>query len=275
MLATEMGSSPSGRGFHPPTSRSARVVSLHLDGFLRTRAAGLLHPAPGPGVRRVSVEPSHHRTKPKPGAPWVGSSFPRRGHPSKGFPRPQPYRITAASCPRAVAFSRSGEGTGSGRLQGLALLTSPWRRTAVSSDGSLAPPMGFCPLRGPLGAPVRLLSLAVRERTAREWRTAHRGEAAAVGRVVGGGDSPGDVPEGPSPDQTAAGSLQRFSAPTGLPEGGPVRATARSPRAPHEAAPARSLQSLSGSRGRFPRGRSAVAGARGPVPRGCRPPWGS
>jgi len=90
------GRSPSGRGFHPPTSRSARVVSLHLDGFLRTGAAGLLHPAPGPGVRRVSVGPHHHRARPRPGAPWFGSSFPRRGHPSKGFPRPQPYRITAA-----------------------------------------------------------------------------------------------------------------------------------------------------------------------------------
>lgn len=62
--------SPSGRGFHPPTSRSARVVSHHLGGFLRTGAAGLSHPAPGPGVRRVSAGPPHHRAGPRPGAPW-------------------------------------------------------------------------------------------------------------------------------------------------------------------------------------------------------------
>jgi len=50
--------SPSGQGFHPPTSCSVRVVSHHLDGFLRTGAAGLLRPATGPGVRRVSDDSS-------------------------------------------------------------------------------------------------------------------------------------------------------------------------------------------------------------------------
>ncbi len=35
-------------------ARSALVVSHHLDGFLRAAAAGLLHPAADPGVRRVS-----------------------------------------------------------------------------------------------------------------------------------------------------------------------------------------------------------------------------
>jgi hypothetical protein len=30
------------------------VVSHHLDGFLRSKFAGLLHPAADPGVRRIS-----------------------------------------------------------------------------------------------------------------------------------------------------------------------------------------------------------------------------
>lgn len=44
---------PSGRD-STPTSCSARVVSHHLGGLLRTRAAGLLRPAAGPEVHRVS-----------------------------------------------------------------------------------------------------------------------------------------------------------------------------------------------------------------------------
>jgi hypothetical protein len=56
--AAEAADSPSGQGFHPPTSCSVRVVSHHLDGFLRTGAAGLLRPATGPGVRRVSDDSS-------------------------------------------------------------------------------------------------------------------------------------------------------------------------------------------------------------------------
>ena len=38
-------------------SRSALVVSHHLDGFLRNRLAGLLHPAADHGVRHVSRRP--------------------------------------------------------------------------------------------------------------------------------------------------------------------------------------------------------------------------
>jgi len=45
---------PSASEVPPPKSRSVLVVSHHLDGFLRARPAGLLHPAADPGVRRVS-----------------------------------------------------------------------------------------------------------------------------------------------------------------------------------------------------------------------------
>jgi hypothetical protein len=43
-----------GSGLRGPDSCSALVVSHHLDGLLRVRVAGLLHPASGSGVRRVS-----------------------------------------------------------------------------------------------------------------------------------------------------------------------------------------------------------------------------
>jgi hypothetical protein len=95
------GLTPSGRGFQPSASRSARVDSHHLDGFLRDGPAGLLHPATGRGVRRVS----------EPGAP-IGTrrtrrqpptSSPRRGHPSKGSPRSQPCRVTAAVAPLSLS----------------------------------------------------------------------------------------------------------------------------------------------------------------------------
>jgi hypothetical protein len=46
----------------------------------------------------------------------------------------------------------SGALRGSGRLRGLAPLTSPLRCLAVSSDASLVSPMGLCPLRGPLSS---------------------------------------------------------------------------------------------------------------------------
>jgi hypothetical protein len=160
-LARRSGRVPSGRGFQLPTSCSVLVVSHHLDGFLRTRAVGLLHPTPGLEVHRVSAEllstiapdrdPRHRGRE---------ATSPRRGHPSKGSPHQQPHRITAIRCPPAVAFPRiprgegrlpasTGEGgwlqrhvvrrhevigaTRSGRLQGVAPLASPWRRNAVSS----------------------------------------------------------------------------------------------------------------------------------------------
>jgi len=47
-------------GISSPDSRSALVVSHHLDGFLRNRPAGLLRPATGPGVRRVVTRDGVH-----------------------------------------------------------------------------------------------------------------------------------------------------------------------------------------------------------------------
>jgi hypothetical protein len=65
--------SRSGRRSHPSTSRSVRVVSHHLDGFLRTAVAGLLHPAADLGVRRVSrlAPPEPEAEAPSSGDPDV------------------------------------------------------------------------------------------------------------------------------------------------------------------------------------------------------------
>lgn len=48
-------SDPLGAAYQDRTSRSALVVSHHLDGFLHTRLAGLLRPATGHGVVSVSA----------------------------------------------------------------------------------------------------------------------------------------------------------------------------------------------------------------------------
>jgi len=52
-----------------PETRSVLVVSHHLDGFLRSEVAGLLHPAAGHGVRRVS---GSRIPDPRPGKPDRG-----------------------------------------------------------------------------------------------------------------------------------------------------------------------------------------------------------
>jgi hypothetical protein len=94
--SAEAGDVAIGVGFPGPTSCSALVVSHHLDGLLRTVAAGLLHPAPGLGVRRVAGRPSPATARIRRSeGPAPERPFPRRGHPSKGSPRQQPCRITA------------------------------------------------------------------------------------------------------------------------------------------------------------------------------------
>jgi hypothetical protein len=67
-------------------SRSALVVSHHLDGLLRDRAAGLLRPAAGLGFVAFRAIAAHHRSEPRLGAPWNRRApSPRRGSdPSKG-----------------------------------------------------------------------------------------------------------------------------------------------------------------------------------------------
>lgn len=141
----------SGRGFHAPTSCSALVVSHHLGGFLRTRAAGLLHPAPGLEVRRVSVGSAHLRASRSSTHRGRGADFPATWHPSKGSPRHAAVPHHCGRFPLAVHRPHEspkgdpsaraplpGHGVRTAnrevaRLQGVAPPASPWRRDAVSS----------------------------------------------------------------------------------------------------------------------------------------------
>jgi hypothetical protein len=74
-------------------SRSALVVSHHLDGLLRSELAGLLHPAIDPGVRRVS---DHRLPRAAEAARWRAGNFPATHTPRRTSSRLQPYRVTAA-----------------------------------------------------------------------------------------------------------------------------------------------------------------------------------
>jgi len=83
-----------GLGMPIPRSRSVLVVLHHLDGFLRARLAGLLHPAADPGVRLVSCA-----------AEAVHS--PRRYHPSKNVTDPPwALRSPGALAPLMFPLSR-------------------------------------------------------------------------------------------------------------------------------------------------------------------------
>ena len=81
-------------------SRSALVVSHHLDVLLRTKVTGLLHPATSLGF--AAFRACRFPATPE-GAQFIGLLSPRRGsHPSKTSPRQQPYHITVVICLPAV-----------------------------------------------------------------------------------------------------------------------------------------------------------------------------
>jgi hypothetical protein len=253
--ATEVAA-PSGRGFHLPTSRSVRVVSHHLDGFLRTGAAGLLRPAPGPGVRRVpNRPPSALATGRSRDTVEAGTSSSRRTTLRRVF----------------LAGSRTAS------LRPLpSCRCRPSRRTVRSAPGrcsvgefvaidprcrwpSLAPPMGFCPLRGP-STPARPTRSPRRSgepgddvrrsgRPARDpgWRFTRRPRPRSVSCTHG-------------PPIASATSLPRFSDP-----------------GPTEVGPA-ARSGGSGASGVCPEAEVASPAAGAPLPElaagpeGCRPP---
>ena len=82
-------------------TRSALVVSHHLDGLLRTQASGLLHPEAERGSLRFAMPPPptagrSHRS-------WVGAPFPAtRFTPSEEFPSPAAAPRPRGRCPLAV-----------------------------------------------------------------------------------------------------------------------------------------------------------------------------
>jgi hypothetical protein len=98
---------PFGPTAPPVQPRSALVVLHHLDGFLRAKFAGLLHPAAGRGVRRVSRKPAPPRSRPLATREWSAlravanaGLAPRDASTLRRVPpvRSQ-YRVTAALLP--------------------------------------------------------------------------------------------------------------------------------------------------------------------------------
>jgi hypothetical protein len=135
-----------------PTSCSVHVVSHHLDGFLRTRAVGLLRPTPGLEVHCVSADrdPRSPRTEVRdtvggqPPSPQCGC------HPSKGYPRQQPYRITAALAFLPLPSLGSPRGRHLPRspllVNGFSTLFEPATEVADTRSSRL---QGFAPLSSP------------------------------------------------------------------------------------------------------------------------------
>jgi hypothetical protein len=104
---------PSGRRHHPSSSRSALVVSHHLDGFLRAKDRRLVASCCRSWGSPRFPEPAARR--PRPNGPKAARPAPeaRPGpvprdaiHPSKSSPRPQPYGVTTACYLRAVGPRR-------------------------------------------------------------------------------------------------------------------------------------------------------------------------
>jgi hypothetical protein len=88
----------------PLDSCSARVVSHHLDGLLRTGACGFVAPRFRP-LGSLRFVPSVPRLRRGGGDLPVFPAM--RSYPSKGSPRQQPYRITAAVAPLPLPRTRT------------------------------------------------------------------------------------------------------------------------------------------------------------------------
>jgi hypothetical protein len=134
---------PLGRRNYPATSCSALVVSHHLGGLLRAAAAGLLHPAAGPGVRRVSrcLRPGLPKV-PRPVGPFPAT----RIVPFEGFPSTVAVPHHCGRCPPAVGRQPPRPNPGSDTRPGPALHPRTevrWRllrRSDRSRGDGLSPP---------------------------------------------------------------------------------------------------------------------------------------
>jgi len=167
---------PSGRRHHPSSLVPSSWFHTTSTAFSARRLAGLLHPAAGPGVRRVSRNPLPRSRAQGPkvlrwsrgeaGLVPRDASTLRRVPPVRSrtvSPRPDPSlplglrRVVALPAPRC----RSAEVVRSDsapRLRGVALRTGPLRPTPFRAPGSLVPSMGLCPLRGPTSSAASLLA---------------------------------------------------------------------------------------------------------------------
>jgi hypothetical protein len=152
-------------------SCSVLVVSHHLDGFLRSEVAGLLHPAAGHGVRCVS-----HTPVPEPARTASRSLGGRRKcrprsafHTPRRIPRQQPHHVTVAVAPLpfATALARPSDARrcrraprsptcAERRLRGVAPPPSPDTRPNVAArfrilsfPGLCSPSRSFAPPTAP------------------------------------------------------------------------------------------------------------------------------
>jgi hypothetical protein len=142
-------------------SRSVRVVSHHLDGFLRSEVAGLLHPAAGHGVRCVSgsripdLDPANRIGWEDRHRPRSALHTPRRIPDCSRTTSPWPLPPCRSQCPRSTpestplpahprAFRETTTST-SRRCSAVEFGPSP----TVAGRGLPCPSMGFVPLRGP------------------------------------------------------------------------------------------------------------------------------
>jgi hypothetical protein len=141
---------------HPRPSCSARVVSHHLGGFLRSRFAGLLHPAADPGVHCVShTPPVDHRS----GSGTHACSSQCGSVPLEGLSPPTAAPRHRGRCPLAVAPSwrrRTVQPTVSSpspvcvdtdgpRLRGLAPSSGPRPHPTVAGGAWPDPPWAWFP----------------------------------------------------------------------------------------------------------------------------------
>jgi len=146
----------------PSKSRSVLVVSHHLDGFLRSEVAGLLHPAADLGFAAFP----DLRTSPQPAEtgvlPGCTGHSPQRYDPSKNLcdsraasPQPLPPRrsllpvrtglprLRCQSRPRPVPNDRSAD------LEALLHRRVPGARSTVAGGAAPCSFLGFLPLQGP------------------------------------------------------------------------------------------------------------------------------
>ena len=160
-----------GPGEPSPGSCSVLVVSHHLDGFLRSEDAGLLHPAAGHGVRCVSgsrIPGSAAVLWPEP-VPQAGgpTSSPQRiSHPPKeSSPAAAPRH--RGRCPRAVRddparpetthrcqYTAASSARPPRRLRGVAPPSSSDDPRPLPVESTPCPSMGFVPLQGPSRTPA-------------------------------------------------------------------------------------------------------------------------
>jgi hypothetical protein len=136
--------------------------------FSALKFAGLLRPAAGHEVRRVSPKPApttptpSHRSGSPTGRGESGLAPRDANDPPKSSPRSQPYRVTTACSLRAVGTPSGGRapcsplpvGGSSAVRERPSTSRSCSANESVASDtlagtGSLVPSMGLFPLRGP------------------------------------------------------------------------------------------------------------------------------